>query len=150
MVRTWRWSGLMRRVIPVLFNHKRNWMKPSDSMRYFIRHIFLLFSVLDRIPTFFAASGYGSQLKKQCFKAGLWIRIDLILIQIQHFFSIRIRFRIRIQAKTELSKTISFSNFFQIKIWVKSSKKYRCYSSKFYSKISAILYLFSGKIFFLK
>jgi hypothetical protein len=36
--------------------------------------------------------------------AGLWIRID----------SMRIWFRI--QAKTELSKTISFSNFFEIKI----------------------------------
>jgi hypothetical protein len=46
----------------------------------------------------------------------LWIRIDLIRIRIQHFCSIRIR----IQAKTELSKTISFSNFFEIKIWVKS------------------------------
>jgi hypothetical protein len=33
---------------------------------------------------------------------GLWIRIDLI--------------RIRIQAKTELTKTISFSNFVEIKI----------------------------------
>jgi hypothetical protein len=41
---------------------------------------------------------------------GLWIRIDLIRIRIQHFCSIRIR--IQIQAKTELSKTISFSNFF--------------------------------------
>jgi hypothetical protein len=35
-------------------------------------------------------------------KAGLWIRIDLI--------------RVRIQAKTELSKTIFFSNLFEIKI----------------------------------
>jgi hypothetical protein len=43
---------------------------------------------------------------------GLWIRIDLIRIRIQHFCSIRIRS----QAKTELSKTISFSNFFKIKI----------------------------------
>jgi hypothetical protein len=50
------------------------------------------------------------------FQAGLWIRIDLIRIRIQHFCSIRIQFRIRIQAKTELSKTISFSNFFEIKI----------------------------------
>jgi hypothetical protein len=38
---------------------------------------------------------------------GLWIRIDLIRIRIQHFYSIRIRFQIQIQAKTELSKTIS-------------------------------------------
>jgi hypothetical protein len=37
------------------------------------------------------------------FFPGLWIRI-------QHFCSIRI------QAKTELSKTISFSNFVEIKI----------------------------------
>jgi hypothetical protein len=43
---------------------------------------------------------------------GLWIRVDLLRIRIQHFCSIRIR----IQAKTELSKTISFSNFFEIKI----------------------------------
>jgi hypothetical protein len=50
---------------------------------------------------------------------GLWIRIDSI--RIQHFSSIRIR--IRIQAKTELSNTISFSNFFESKIWVKSNKK---------------------------
>jgi hypothetical protein len=43
--------------------------------------------------------------------AGLWIRIDLIRIRIQHFCSIRIRIqnRIPIQAKTELSKTVSFS-----------------------------------------
>jgi hypothetical protein len=34
---------------------------------------------------------------------GLWIRIDLIRIRIQHFCSIRIQFRIRIQAKTELT-----------------------------------------------
>jgi hypothetical protein len=63
-------------------------------------------------------------------------RIDLIRIRIQHFCSIRIRFRIRIQAKTELSKTISFSNFFETKIWVKSNKKYRCYSSKIFPKSS--------------
>jgi hypothetical protein len=44
------------------------------------------------------------------FSAGLWIRIDLMRIRIQHFCSIRI------QAKTELSKTISFSNFFKSKI----------------------------------
>jgi hypothetical protein len=36
--------------------------------------------------------------------------VDLIRIRIQHFCSIRI------QAKTELSKTISFSNFVEIKI----------------------------------
>jgi hypothetical protein len=76
------------------------------------------------------------------FQAGLWIRIDLIRIRIQHFCSIRIRIkfriwiRFRIQAKTELSKTISFSNFFEIKICVKSSKKYRCYSSKFFPNSS--------------
>jgi hypothetical protein len=51
-----------------------------------------------------------------CLITGLWIRIDLMRIRIQHFFSIRIQFRIRIQAKTELSKTISLSNFFEIKI----------------------------------
>jgi hypothetical protein len=67
---------------------------------------------------------------------GLWIRIDLIRIRIQPFCSIRIRIqnRIRIQAKTELSKTISFSNYFEIKIWVKSNQKYRCYSSNFFLK----------------
>jgi hypothetical protein len=56
---------------------------------------------------------------------GLWIRIDSMRIRIQHFSSIRFRIRIqlRIQAKTELSMTISFSNFFEIKIWVKSNKK---------------------------
>jgi hypothetical protein len=50
------------------------------------------------------------------YKPGLWIRIDFIQIRvrIQHFCSIRIR--IGIQAKTELSRTISFSNFFEIKI----------------------------------
>jgi hypothetical protein len=58
---------------------------------------------------------------------GLWIRIDSIRIRIQHFCSIRIRIQFRIQAKTELSKTIFFSNFLKIKIWVKSNKKYRCY-----------------------
>jgi hypothetical protein len=62
------------------------------------------------------------------FVAGLWIRSDLIRIRIQ--------FRFRIQAKTEHSKTISFSNFVEIKIWVKSNKKYRCYSCKFCSKSS--------------
>jgi hypothetical protein len=61
-------------------------------------------------------------LRKGFKQAGLWIRIDLIQIRIQHFCSIRIqnriqiKNRIRIQAKTELSKTISFSNFFEIKI----------------------------------
>jgi hypothetical protein len=65
---------------------------------------------------------------------GLWIRVSLIRIRIQHFCSIRIQFRIRIQAKTELSKTISFSNFFEIKIWVQSNQKYRCYSSNFFFK----------------
>jgi hypothetical protein len=48
----------------------------------------------------------------QGFYRGLWIRIDLIRIRIQHFCSIRIRFRI--QAKTELLKTFSFSIFFEI------------------------------------
>jgi hypothetical protein len=84
-------------------------------------------------------------------KSGLWwIRIDLIQIRIQHFCSIRIQFRIRIQAKTELSKTISFSHFFETKIWVKSNQTYWCYSSNFFQKVvSAILYLFSRKFFFL-
>jgi hypothetical protein len=54
--------------------------------------------------------------KNGAFLAGLWIRIDLIRIRIQHFCSIRFRIRFRIKAKTELSKTISFSNFFEIKI----------------------------------
>jgi hypothetical protein len=53
-----------------------------------------------------------SGFKFELINAGLWIRIDLIRIRIQHFCSIRIR----IQAKTELSKTISFSNIFKIKI----------------------------------
>jgi hypothetical protein len=71
-------------------------------------------------------------------ESGLWIRIDLIRIQI----------RFRIQAKTDLLKTISFSNFFEIEIWVKSNKKYQCYSLKIFSKSSlCFLYLFSGKIF---
>jgi hypothetical protein len=57
----------------------------------------------------------------QC--SGLWIWIDLI--------------RIRIQAKTELSKTISFSNFFEIKILVKSNQKYRylCNLSQFFQVV---------------
>jgi hypothetical protein len=42
--------------------------------------------------------------------AGLWIRIDSIQIRIQF------RTRFRIQAKTELSNTIFFSNIFEIKI----------------------------------
>jgi hypothetical protein len=71
-------------------------------------------------------------------KAGLWIRIDLLRIRIQHFCSIRIR----IQAKTELSKTISFSNFVEIKIWVKSNQKYLCNSSKFFFQILPVLVLF--------
>jgi dedicator of cytokinesis protein 1 len=50
------------------------------------------------------------------FKAGLWIRIDSIRIRIQHFCSIWIQFRIRIQGKTELSNTIFVSNCFEIKI----------------------------------
>jgi hypothetical protein len=50
-----------------------------------------------------------SQLMKGHGKV-LWIQIHLIRIRIQHFCSIRI------QAKTELSKTIFFSNFFEIKI----------------------------------
>jgi low density lipoprotein-related protein 2 len=61
------------------------------------------------------AAGYFKcrESGKCIFKAGLWIRIDLMVrIRIQHFCSIRFR----IQAKTELLKTISFSNFFEIKI----------------------------------
>jgi hypothetical protein len=49
------------------------------------------------------------------FPSGLWIRIDSIRIWIQHFCSFRIRIQFRIQAKTELSKTISFSNFLKSK-----------------------------------
>jgi hypothetical protein len=70
----------------------------------------------------------------------LWIRIDLIRIRIQHFCSIQIR----IQAKTELSKTISFSNFFEIKIWVQSNIGV-IHLNFFQKVVSAILYLFSGK-----
>jgi hypothetical protein len=44
-------------------------------------------------------------------KSGLWIRIHLIRIRIQHFCSIRIR--IRIQAKTELLKKIFFKSKFE-------------------------------------
>jgi hypothetical protein len=62
---------------------------------------------------------YFQQANKS-FKSGLWIPIDLLPIRIQHFCSIRIR----IQAKPELLKTISFSNFFEIKIRVKSNQKY--------------------------
>jgi hypothetical protein len=76
------------------------------------------------------------------FAAGLWIRIDFlrirIRIRIQHFCSIRIR--IRFPAKTELSKTISFSNFFKIKIWVKSNQKYLCNSSKKIFKTYLVLF----------
>jgi hypothetical protein len=54
----------------------------------------------------------GRTLANQHLRSGLWIRIDLLQIRIQHFCSIRIR----IQAITELSQTISFSNFFDIKI----------------------------------
>jgi selenocysteine-specific elongation factor len=70
----------------------------------------------------FAIRGQGTVMTGTVLQARLWIRIDSKRIRIQHFYSIRIRFRI--QAKTELSKTISFSNFFEIKIWVKSNKKY--------------------------
>jgi hypothetical protein len=49
----------------------------------------------------------------------LWIRIDSIRIRIQHFSSIQNRLRIPLQAKTELTYTISFSNFVEIKICVK-------------------------------
>jgi hypothetical protein len=38
----------------------------------------------------------GLDKRRQQFQAGLWIRIDLIRIRIQHFCSIRIQFRIRI------------------------------------------------------
>jgi hypothetical protein len=76
----------------------------------------------------------------------LWIRIDLIRIRIQHFCSIRIRIqnRIRIQAKTELSKKISFSNFFEIKIWVSNSSKF------FFKKWLVLFYSFSVVKFFKK
>jgi hypothetical protein len=53
-------------------------------------------------PTFHRVFDPDPTVLDLVFVAGLWIRIDLI--------------RIRIQAKTELSKTISFSNFFEIKI----------------------------------
>jgi hypothetical protein len=66
----------------------------------------------------------------------LWIRIDVIRIRIQHFCSIRIRIQFRIQAKTELLITISFSNFFKSKFESNQIKKYRCYSSKFFPKSS--------------
>jgi hypothetical protein len=77
-------------------------------------------------------------------KGGLWIRINLIPVRIwiQHFCSIRIRIQnqIRIQAKTELSKTISFSNFFEIKIWVKLNQKYWCYLNFFQKVVSAFFH----------
>jgi hypothetical protein len=63
----------------------------------------------------------------------MWIRI-------QHVSSKRLR----ILAKTELLKAISFSNFFEIQIWVKSNKNTGVIH-EFFSKSSAILYPFSGK-----
>jgi hypothetical protein len=76
---------------------------------------------------------------------GLWIRIDLI--RIQHFCSIRI------QAKTELSKSISFSIFFiskfesnQIKISVLPGTGIHLNFLK--KVVYAILYIFSGNNFF--
>jgi hypothetical protein len=83
-------------------------------------------------------------------KAGLWIRIDLIRIRIQHFCSIRIR----IQAKTELSKTISFSKFLKSKFELNQIKNTGdtgvIHQNIFQKVVSAILYLFSGKIFLKK
>jgi hypothetical protein len=88
-------------------------------------------------------------------QTGLWIRIDLILIRIQHFCSIRIqfriqfriRFRIRIQAKTELSKTISFSNFcLKSKFELNQIKNHGVIHQNFVQQVvSVILYLCSGK-----
>jgi hypothetical protein len=69
-------------------------------------------------------------IRRQCFFPGLWIRIDSIRIRIriQHISSIRIRIQFRIQAKTELLKTIFCITFV-------------C------PKSSAIFYLFSDNFF---
>jgi hypothetical protein len=77
---------------------------------------------------------------------GLWIRIYSMRIWIQHFSSIWIR----IQAKTKLSKTISFSNLFEIKISVKSNKKYRCYSSNFFQKVVIVVLCYTFLVVNLK
>jgi hypothetical protein len=62
--------------------------------------------------------------------------------------SIFAQFQIRIQAKTKRSKKVSFSNFFEINIWVKSNKNTVVIHPNFFQKVvRAILYLFSGKIF---
>jgi hypothetical protein len=76
----------------------------------------------DLLASAFAKAGEGlvclqtiiGALNYLYLNSGLWIRIDLLRIRIQHFCSIRIRFRI--QDKTELSKITSLSNFFEIKI----------------------------------
>jgi hypothetical protein len=80
-----------------------SWVPPRLNLQKKMRHV-LFFGVLaylydpDKIFIFnFVISRF--LLKSQ---PALWIRIDLI--------------RIRIQAKTELSKTISFSIFLKIKI----------------------------------
>jgi hypothetical protein len=76
---------------------------------------------------------------KRFFSAGLWIRIDLIGIRIPHFCSIRIRIRFRIQAKTELSKTILFSNFFEIKNLNQIKNNGVIHQNFFQKVVSAIL-----------
>jgi hypothetical protein len=72
------------------------------------------------------------------FKAGLWIRIDLIRIRIDliriripHFRSIRIR----IEAKTELLNTISFSNFLKSKFESNSIKNTGVIHQYFFQKV---------------
>jgi hypothetical protein len=74
-----------------------------------------------------------------------WFNTDQIRIRIQHFCSIRIR-------KNRTFTDNFFSHFFEIKIWVKSIQKYRCYSSIFVSKSTVVSpifyrYIFIGKIF---
>jgi hypothetical protein len=80
-----------------------------------------------------------SHLQRQERKpAGLWIRIDLMRIRIQHFSSIRIR---------------NFQRQFLSQIFLKSKfesnqiKNTGIIHQNFFQKVvSAILYLFSGKI----
>jgi hypothetical protein len=77
--------------------------------------LYVVYSPVPQSDTCTACESKSTTQAKKHLKystAGLWIRIDLIRIRIQHFYSIRIR----IQAETELLKTISLSNFVEIKI----------------------------------
>jgi hypothetical protein len=85
---------------------KTSRIRNTDPIRVIVEWFRILGSIKLEIYTSRSSvqtdlSGCYNDMYRYHFWAGLWIRIDLIRIWIQHFCSIRIR----IQAKTELSKT---------------------------------------------